>query len=418
MRTPRTTGGTADRHRALRPVAEARRWRRAAGALAGLAVAAVLAACAPPADTRAAPEAVLYVANARDGTVSRIDLPGGRPAGAAIPVGAAPAQLVASPGGHLLVVPTTADRGAAPALVTRGGGGPRGPGAWRTRPLPLEPGARHVLLAGDGGDLALLAYELTDSTGDPAAARCRLVLVDLGTGDVAPPRTVCRGPESVVGLALDAPPGGNPADAVAYLAVWRAPPPGGPDGCDPPPGGRIAAVLARTGAPIAATALAGVPDRLVLAPAGDAGRRLYAVEAAPLPSTGLPDACPSMTHGKYVVNAGGWALLGLAPDTLAVERRLPLPLWPYALAVAPDGDHAYALAPMTAVFHLDLAGGAVRPFAALADAPLGIAVTADRVYVADPRADAVRALDRRTGREVRVVPEPVKGGETRSARDD
>jgi hypothetical protein len=267
--------------------------------------------------------------------------------------------------------------------------------------VPLEPGARRVLLAGDGGDHALAAYQLPDAPGGPADARCRLVLVDLGTGDVTPPRTVCRGPESVVGLALDDPPGGDP---VAYLAFWRAPATGDPDGCEPTPGGRIMAVRARTGSPVAVAPLDGVPDLLTLAPAGPTGRWLYAVEAAPIPGIGLPDECPYMTHGKYVVNAGQWTVVRLAPDTLDVERRYSLRLRPSALAAAPDGDHAYALVPFTLVVDLDLVNGTVRPFAALADAPLGVAVAADRVYVSDPWADAVRVLDRRTGREVRVIP--------------
>jgi DNA-binding beta-propeller fold protein YncE len=354
-----------------------------------------LAGCTPPADTRTKSAAVLYVANSRDGTVSRIDLPGGRSDGETLPAGPAPAQLVASRDGRLLVAPTATEHGGELTLVTLAAG------VWGARPVSLEPGARQVLLAGDGGDHALVAYQLPGTTGNPAEARCRLVLVDLGAGDVAPPRTVCRGPESVVGLALDDPPGGDP---IAYLAVWRSPARGDPDGCEPPPGGRIVAVRARTGAPVAAAPLAGVPDRLALGPGGPDGRRLYAVEAAPIPSTGLPDECPYMTHGKYVANAGQWTVVGLTPDTLAVERRHPLRQQPYALAVAPDGDHAYALAPMTVVIQLDLVSRTARPFATLADVPLGIAVAADRVYVSDPRANAVRALDRQSGREVRVIP--------------
>jgi hypothetical protein len=369
----------------------------AGAALAGVALAAalVVAGCSPPVAARPGVESFLYVANGADGTVNRIELATGRPAGAPLPAGPSPAQLVASREGQLLVAPPPSDRGGDLTWVTHTAG------ARGVQPLRLEPGAGRLLLAGDGGDYALVAYALPGTAPAAADARCRLVLVDLRAGDVTPPRTVCGARESVVGLALDDTPGGDP---VAYLAVWRSPAPGDPDGCEPPPGGRIVAVRARTGAPVAAAPLAGVPDRLALAPAGPTGRRLYAVEAAPIPSTGLPDECPYMTHGKYVANAGQWTVVGLDLDTLAVERRHPLRQQPYALAVAPDGDHAYALAPMTVVIQLDLVSGTARPFATLADAPLGIAVAADRVYVSDPRANAVRALDRRSGREVRVIP--------------
>jgi len=362
-----------------------------AGAL--VALAAVLAGCAPPAAARPGAEPILYVANGRDGTVSRLDSATGRPVGAPLPAGPAPAQVVASRDGHLLVAPTTFDRGTDLTLVTRDAG------AGAARPVRLESGARQVLLTADGGDHALVAYGRPGAPPGAADARCRLVLVDLRTGEVAPPRTVCGGRDAVVGLALDDPQDGDP---VAYLAIWRPPAP--EDDCAPATGNRIVAVQLHTGAAVAVAPLAGVPDRLVLAPAGRTGRRLYAVEAAPLPSTGLPDACPYMTHSKYVVNAGQWALVRLAPDTLAVERRYPLPQPPYALAVAPGGDHAYALTPVSVVLHVDLVRGTDRPLATLADVPLGIAVAADRVYVSDPRADAVRVLDRESGRVVRVLP--------------
>ena len=60
----------------------------------------------------------------------------------------------------------------------------------------------------------------------------------------------------------------------------------------------------------------------------------------PLPSTGLPDECCAMARGGDVLAAGSWALPGLAPDTPAAAGRRPRRERPYALAVAPDGDHA------------------------------------------------------------------------------
>ena len=47
---------------------------------------------------------MLYVANGRDGTVTRLDAGSGRVLGPPLPAGPAPAQVVAGPGGALLVL--------------------------------------------------------------------------------------------------------------------------------------------------------------------------------------------------------------------------------------------------------------------------------------------------------------------------
>jgi DNA-binding beta-propeller fold protein YncE len=333
---------------------------------------------------------MLYVANSLDATVTRIGVPTGRTAGAALSAGTAPMQVLASPEGHLLVIPAPTSRGAAPTLVTPVAG------SWSTRPLRLEPGARFALGAG-GGNYALVAYDLRDAAAE--TSRCRLVVVDLRTGEVAPPRTVCAGQDSVVALALDPSSGDDP---IAYLAIWRRPAPDGD--CAPLAGNRIAAIRVRTGAVVAAEPLAGTPDQLAFAPATEwTGRHLYAVEAAPIPGNGLPDECRYMTHGKYVANAGRWDVLRLTPETLAVEGRSVLRERPYALAAAPGGDHLYALMPFAEVVHLDLANGTARLFATLPSMPLGIAVTDTRVYVSDSTGSVVRALDRSNGRVRQVI---------------
>jgi DNA-binding beta-propeller fold protein YncE len=82
-----------------------------------------------------------------------------------------------------------------------------------------------------------------------------------------------------------------------------------------------------------------------------------------------------------------------------------LPARPRALAVAPDGDHAYALTrpvgPLrrsTELVQLDLRLGVVRPLGSVPGSGTGgLAVAGGRLYVPDPEGDAVAVLDRRTG---------------------
>ena len=71
-----------------------------------------------------------------------------------------------------------------------------------------------------------------------------------------------------------------------------------------------------------------------------------------------------------------------------------------ALAVAPDGAHAYALAGGGRdVLHVDLTTGVTRPLGALPGyASGGVAVTARHLLVPNPLGSEVWALDRRDGR--------------------
>jgi DNA-binding beta-propeller fold protein YncE len=160
----------------------------------------------------------------------------------------------------------------------------------------------------------------------------------------------------------------------------------------------------RSGTVVAVAPLAGVPDQLALAPASARNARvLYAVEAAPIPADSLPDECRYMTHSKYVTHAGQWTVLRLALDTLDVESQHSLGQRPHALTVAPDGDSAYALMPFSEVIHLDLQSGTARLLATLPSIALGLAVTDTRIYVSDSFGNAVRALDRSTGRVEQVI---------------
>jgi hypothetical protein len=77
-----------------------------------------------------------------------------------------------------------------------------------------------------------------------------------------------------------------------------------------------------------------------------------------------------------------------------------------ALAVAPGGAHAYALAAGGKdVLHLDLATGVARRLGALPGHASGtMAVTAHHVLAPNPLGSEVWALDRRDGRLVATIP--------------
>ena len=368
----------------------------------GALLAAVLAGgCAPPDGDAAgaASQRVLYVANALDGTVTRLDARDGRALGPPLPTDRAPARLAAGPRGHLLVA------GAGPAaqltLHTATAVG------WRARPVPLEAGARPTevrALAGDGGRYAVVAYAAAAGTaaGERAAeGPCRLALIDLLAGAVVRAHQPCARGDTVAGLALRA----GDAGPVAYLATRR--PGSGPDDRGR---GRVVALDATTGAPLAAYEACGLPVDLVLAPAPPgppaAAGRLYAVVGSPASPPGA-----AADGDQEFDTAEGWWLVGLDPEGLAVEsdRAVAGPL--RSLAVAPDGRQAYAFAPVgdpvlgSALVAVDLATGATAdlgkrvPGQGLA----GLAVTDERVYVPLPDGAEVWVGDRQ-GRPLGVVP--------------
>jgi hypothetical protein len=321
----------------------------------------------------------LYVANAVDGTVTRIDAASGRALGLPVPAGPSPDQVVPGPAGSLVILSLSLRQGAGLTLATPAGG------TWAARPLGVEAGAGDALLAGDGGRHVAVAYHLWGRPpGDP---RCRLVVLDLVAGSQAGPFDVCAPGETVTGAALNpgAVGGGRP---VVYLGV--AGPSAGAPGTHR---GRLVAAAGETGTPVAAAPTAGVPSNVVLAPApGGAGRRLYVVETFSL----LDEAPPSAYRGR---------LLGLDPTTLAAEVELALPAAPGRVAVGPDGDEAYALvAAGTVLLRLDLRAGAVNRLAELPGQAITLAVTRTRIYVPDPAGRALWALDRRSGRVVQTLP--------------
>jgi hypothetical protein len=263
-------------------------------------------------------------------------------------------------------------------------------GAWTVRPLGLEAPAGDALLAGDGGRYAAVAYTLggTLGGGPPARPRCRLILVDLTAGAAAvgaPLGGGCAPDEGVSGVALS----GEPAGPIVYLGV------AGPaaEGETGDRRGRIVAIEGATGATRAVAPLAGTPSHLVLAPApGGPGRRLYVVETLS-PSD---DESPGPYRGR---------LVGFDPLTLALEGELPLPAAPGRVALAPDGEAAYALVAFgTVLLRLDLAAGTVTRLAEIPGRAITLAVARDRIYVPNPYGSEVWVLDRRSGRLTRTIP--------------
>ena len=261
---------------------------------------------------------------------------------------------------------------------------------WAARPLAWSGPAQEARLAGDGGRYAVVV-DRVPATGPAAAApRCRLTLVDVPAGTVAPAAVGCGPHDQVTGLALD----GGPAGPVAYLALWhlRLPAPGGdPEAPERPAGPhRVLAVRAQTGAPVAVLPLAGVPGLLAAGPApGRQGRRLYAIERL----SGPEDDPPA---------AAGARLLGLHPTTLEVESERLLGFVPTRLVVAPDGDVAYALHDLS-LTRLGLDGGPDRSVA-LPERGLALAVGRDQVYVSSASGAEVWAFRRRDGRLLATLP--------------
>ena len=416
----------------MTPTARVRRVRRRrprhggpalarAVALAGAAL-CVLAGCTAPARPpgAAGAPAVLYVASTGDATLTRLDAASGRVLGPPLPAGPGPVQVAVGPGGAALVLAGEPADAAAPGLtyVARAGRG------WTTRPVPLEPGARAVLLAADGGDYAAVVYLLPaggpprpGATGDGAGRRgagevpdpapvpgpaCGLALIDLRVGAVEAASPVCTPRELPTGLTLER----TAAGPVASLALWHRATAAA--GAFLPAGARLVRVAARTGAPLAAALLRGLPrpaaagGSLVLAPGPDGAHRLYAVEA--LPGSQLA-TWGAAEYGWQFALSGAWRLHRLTPDTLESEAEVRLAFAPLGLAVAPDGAHAYAFdARGDGLLRIDLATGHTAELARVPGrGPWGLAATPARLYAASPADGQVWAFDRQRGQRVQVL---------------
>jgi hypothetical protein len=351
---------------------------------AGLSLVLGLAMGCVPADHGAAgPGTLLYVANSRDGTVTRLDAASGRAYGSGLPAGPAPWQLATGPAGRLVALSGLSGRRGEVTHVAPG------PAGWSTTAVRLGEHAQDALLAGDGGRYAAVAYHVPDDGQTASTGHCRVALIDVLAGRVERTTAPCAEGEWLSGVALAN--GEAGAGPTAYVGLWDAPT---RSATASPRRGRIVALDAASGRLRAAFPLAGAPSGLTVGPApGGVGARLYAVE-----SSAGPEREPGYTSSGR--------LLGLNPDTLVVESVRPLGVVPVRLAVAPDGYQAYALHDQD-VLRLDLVGQADARLVMLPEPGQGLAVTRDRVYVSLFFENALWVLDRHKegqARSWRMVP--------------
>ena len=374
---------------------------RCRGVPVAVAVLAVLAAmgCVPPDRGASEAGARLYVVNGADASVSLVDPGRGRGLGTLpVPHGtlrAVPGRLGADEG-----LVALASAGSLTHLGRTGHGG-----AWTSRPVALEPGAVAQLVAGDGARYAVAAYALRSQDPWGLGPACRLALIDVRGGRVEGTLPVCGGPaDAVEALALESGPDGP----TAYVALWRSAAPGAA-----PAGGRLAAVHLATGVVRAGAPLPGVPEQLLLAAAPEGpGRRLYAVTAV---TNAVASTDGSVGAGALAAEATAWRLTGFDPDTLRVETEQRLPYRPLWLGVAPDGRRAFAVAGLTSpltpsvVLRLDLLGGGAALLRGAPGRVMGLAVTGDRLFLANPDGDELWVMDHggRLGRASRVGRHPI-----------
>jgi hypothetical protein len=380
------------------------------------AVLALFAGCATPPTYLGDPRLeVLHVADARDGSLTRLDGASGRRLGPSFPTvlpGLLPAQITAGAGGAALMLSrgVIAARGSGDSgltLIARTSDS----SGWGARPVHLGAGARAVLLAGDGGAYAAVVYA-SPADGDAnqlPAAPCRLALVDLRSGAVEADYPVCARSELPTGLALEDAASG----LVAYLTLWRQAIPAGTSGAFRPAGTRTVRLEARTGAPVAEVPSDGLPrpatagGSLVLAPgsggtSGVGRPTLYAIDA--LPGTELATWGETELGWQYALSAE-WRLRRPAPDSLEPEAELRLDFAPAGLAVSPDGAQAYAFDQLSGdLVQVDLTTGYWDVLARVPGYhPWGLAVTSERLYAAHPRGGQVWSFDRSDTRRLRVL---------------
>ena len=353
--------------------------------LATVALGALLAGCVPPGRTAGPTPETLFVGDGAAGTVTPLEPRMGYPVGPPVPVGAAPAQLVAGPAGRLLVLAIPAAPSRGPATLSRVVHSGR---SWQTLPVELGTPAYDARLAGDGGRYAVVAFHPEPVSGDgpqPSGPPCRVALVDVGGGVVERTLAVCGPRERVSAVALES----GPAGPVVYLGLWL---PAEDPGASGHARGRVVALDARSGTVRAVAQVAGRPDHLALAPGrSPPDARLYCVEHVPFLA--------------YDTSVGVRSrLLALDPGTLQLERELPLRDSPLHVAVAPDGERAYALtAGGRRLAQVDLASGVEAPLVSLPGEGYALALAEEWVYVSHPKGGAIWVVDRRRGAVARIV---------------
>jgi hypothetical protein len=360
--------------------------RRGAGVIGAAALLVMaLAACAGAQDPAGGVPDGLYVVNGLDGTVSQLERGTGSRLGPPLPAGPSPWQIAPGPDSSLLVLSIAPQHAGQVTHMRRSGRG------WTTRQIVLEHAPHDAILAADGGRYAAVAYRLPPADAIASSAGCRLALLDATAGTVVRTHPVCAAHESISTLALE----NGPAGPIAYLGIrdWDShevpgPGAGGSDGRD-----RVIALDADSGAVHAVLLVAGLPGHLTLAPAPGRGpTTLYAVVIRQ--DEGHDP--PTVYHAR---------LLRLNPASLDVESERPLGFVPRRLAVAPDGDRAYALLDQVVV-RLDLTGpgGDATPVALLPGFGFDLAVTHDRLYVSNPFGRELWSIDGRREWAVRSIP--------------
>jgi hypothetical protein len=363
-----------------------RLWHLAVVEALVLVVAAI--GCAPPDRGASTVGARLYVINGAEASVSLVDPGSGQGQGAlTVPRGAW--QVVPGRRGREEGLLALAAPDGALTHFRRTGHG----GAWVPQPVAPEPGAVIRLVAGDGAHHAAAAYAPRSEDAGVRGAACRLALIDAVNGRVERTATVCAGgADTVQAIALRRGPDGP----VAFVALWRqaAAAPGGS-----PAGGRLATVHLQTGAAVASAPLPGVPEQLLVAPAPEgAGQRLYAVTATTHAAASRDSAVGA---GALAAEATEWRLTGFDPDTLLVETEQALSHRPLWLSVTPDGRRAFAVAGPTSlltpsvVLRVDLVGGSASLIREAPGRAMGLAVTGDRLFLADPDGRQLWVLDHR-----------------------
>ena len=344
-------------------------------------LAMMLAGCSVPGRDAASAGLLLYVANAADSTITQMDGASGSATVVPLPAGSTPEQVALGPNGSVLVLSHAATHAAKVFTISPSRG------RWTARSVPVEvDGARQMLLAGDGGPMAAVAYHVPAGDENGISLVCHLALVDVLTGSVRRTESVCRRGELVKALAVES----SPSATTVYVGIMKLAPNIASSGAVV--NGRVVAIDARSGAVVATAPLAGAPAHVVLAgSSASPGRWLYVVEAAPGPD------------GDYAVG-GWWRLLALDPVMLDMQREIALPYLPTGFVVAPGGDRAYALTPPDDTLRqVNLATGAESVLAKLPGAGLGLAIAGDRVYVTSPYGSEVWAVDRRRGQVVRTI---------------
>jgi len=371
-------------------------WRHAR-ALCFVSVLMFAAACAPPERGTAGRGAVLYVANATDRTVTRLDAASGRSVGPPIAIAHTPAFLVAgSDGRFLAATPPGVIEGAA-TLVTVDTQGHA-----TTRPLPLGSAAQILFAAGDGRSSAALVYRPWEGEGPSRrSGGCRLAVVDLAVAALTHTYELCQPGEEPTGLALPS----GAGNALAYVGMWRSGSPGsarsGEAGAGTSTGGSIVEVDTASGARRTVVALEGAPGLLsgsrstppsTPSPAAMGGRLCF-VETVPgplRPAQDWRDVDPVITR---------WRLIVLDTGSRGVAAVYPLPFPPLALDLSAGQQEAYVLGHedsptrTTLLAGVDLTSGAMgRPFR-LRGTGLSLAVSGEVVFVPNAAGAEVWAVN-------------------------